>query len=139
MALTSNINNLAHLKFIGNFVKILTHPLHFGLSNVRSIKNKALDIFLCTIEYALDIHDLCETWLSDDDRDKIWSKATELNNNGYRILIINRKKKHGGGLALMVKKNINCKKVVYAPRQTFDFRVWKITSKNFTVNFLLVY
>ena len=98
MALTSNINNLAHLKFIGNFVKIPTHPLCFGLSNVRSIKNKAPDIFLCTIEYDLDIHGLCETWLSDDDRDKIWSKATELNNNGYRLLTINRKKKHGGGL-----------------------------------------
>ena len=27
MALTSNINNLAHLKFIGNFVIIPTHPL----------------------------------------------------------------------------------------------------------------
>ena len=39
----------------------------------------------------------------------------------------------------MVKENINCKKVAYAPRQTFDFGVWKITSKNFTVNFLLVY
>ena len=139
MASTSNINNLAHLKFIENFVKILTHPLHFGLSNVRSIKNKAPDIFLCTIEYDSDIYGLCETWLSEVDRDKIWSKATELNNNGYRFLTINRKKKHGGGLALMVKENINCKKVVYAPRQTFEFRVWKITSKNFTVNFLLVY
>ena len=36
---------------------------------------------------------------SDDDMDKIWSKATELNNNGYRLLTINRKKKHGGGLS----------------------------------------
>ena len=39
----------------------------------------------------------------------------------------------------MVKENINCKTVAYAPRQTFEFRVWKITSKNFTVNLLLVY
>ena len=77
-----------------------------------------------------DVFIITETWLKDNDLDKVWVLGSELNNNGYPLLNVNRPmntKARDGGIVTIL--NVNIKLLKTEPGlnfQSFKVAEWTL-------------
>ena len=89
-----------------NFKKEL---LNTGLENLRFVKGKEIILWEYLDSTKNDVFKIKETRLKDNDLDKAWVLGSELNNNGYHLLNVDRQmntKAIGSGIALVLSINI---------------------------------
>ena len=67
-----------------------------------------------------------ETWLRSTDSDEAWTACTALNTNNYRMITSNRKKRHGGELALAHKVTLLLKPPAAGETRSFQYAKWSI-------------
>ena len=71
-----------------------------------------------------------ETWLTNNEIDKIWIDVTDLNKDKLSMYTHNRSKSHGGGLALVCKSHYKVKMVKKGATPSFEYAIWELTVKN---------
>ena len=67
--------------------------------NTQSIKSKEHLIMEYLMDKQVDLAILTETWLCEED--ETWVNASECNKNGYKLYIVNRRNRRGGGIGLI--------------------------------------
>ena len=83
-----------------------------------------------------------ETWLKDNDKDKVWLLGLCLNKGEFKCVTLNRSgTKKGGGLALTYKpgSGIKCTMMDKGEKSSFQFAVWKLEIKNKVLTVVGVY
>ena len=96
------------------------------LSNVQSIKNKQDTIIKLLEDLDADLTVLTETWLTDDD--EVWVQGSEFQRHNYNINEYHKKRKKGGGLALLAKHNLKVKREEHRITAELEYVKWKVTS-----------
>ena len=99
--------------------------LNIGLGNLRSVKGRETILQEYLDSTKNDVFIITETWLKDNDLDKAWVLGSELNNNRYHLLNVNRPtntKARGGGIALVLNVNINLLKT----EPVLNFKSFKV-------------
>ena len=88
--------------------KPLTPWIYFIHLNARSLNSnfREIDDNLSSLNYKFDIIAISETWVSEPEHNKF-------NINGYDVYHTTRKNKIGGGVALYVKQELECKFLSY--------------------------
>ena len=88
--------------------KPLTPGIYFIHLNARSLNSnlREIDDYLSSLNYKFDIIAISETWVSEPEQNKF-------NINGYDVYHTARKNKRGGGVALYVKQELECKFLSY--------------------------
>ena len=110
-----------------------------AFANVRSIKGKDLEIFNYLEEHQIDFCVVTETWLTNTTNDNIWVKSAEINKNCYTLHSKIREKGQGGGVALIIKENLNITEIKMDQRQSFEFGFWNIKSVDTSINLIIIY
>ena len=80
--------------------------------------------------------DLCiltETWLTDSDIDRVWISCTSRNDRHLRMDASHRIGQQGGGLALVNSNMLNVTKVDEESKRSFQFAIWKVSCKEYTI------
>ena len=80
-----------------------SNKLNMGVINVQSIKPKEKIILDSLLSKEISLTLTTETWLSKSDDDQVWMNWSTLNTGEYRIQVMNRPDRTGGGLALIAK------------------------------------
>ena len=62
-------------------------------------------------DYKLDLIVATETWLTDSQTENIWLEGTCLNKEQLRMLVNNRVRRRGGGIALIYRKEYSVKTI----------------------------
>ena len=83
--------------------------------NAQSVRNKTNEIRECIVDNAMDALALTETWLKGDASDDVILQ--ELIPPGYNCEHMARMNRRGGGVALLFKSTISCRKI---PTQAFN-------------------
>ena len=107
------------------------------LGNTQSVKNKDLCLRQYITEVKADLTVLTETWITNDDT--LWLMSTELNNNGLKMDVVNRKGGKGGGLAIIHKDNIKTKKLKGGAVRSFEYAIWQCLFKSISIHILAIY
>ena len=98
--------------YSGNVFSTSSKPLTPGISfihlNARSLNFnfREIDDYLSSLNYKFDIIAISETWVSEPEQNKF-------NINGYDVYHTARKNNRGGGVALYVKQELECKFLSY--------------------------
>ena len=87
----------------------------------------------------IDLCILTETWLTDSDIDRVWISCTSLNNGSLRMYTSHRIGQQGGGLALVNNNMLNVTKVDEENKRSFQFAIWKVSCKEYTIIIIDVY
>ena len=106
---------------------------------MQSVKNKDLILHQYICDNKTDLCILTETWLTDSDTDKVWISCTSLNNRSLRIDTSNRIGQQGRDLALVYSKMLNVTKIDKANKRTFQFAIWKVSCKVYTIIIIGIY
>ena len=109
------------------------------LANIQSIRNKDLLLYDYLQSNNSDICILTETWLQNCDNHEIWLEMTDLNKNGFKMGVSNRTNRLGGGLAIMTKSQLGQHKIEEGQKQSFQYAIWKITTKHDTMTAVAIY
>ena len=80
-----------------------------SIMNLQSIKNKEDQILHHLMDRKVNLAVITETWLRDNDMDKIWIEACELNKNRYKLQVQNRGEGRGGGYRCSLKRQHHSK------------------------------
>ena len=62
-----------------------------------------------------------ETWLKNNDEDKVWVACSILNRDGNKISTANRLDRTGGGLALIYNNKLKVENTAQENLETFEF------------------
>ena len=102
----------------------------------QSIRNKEDQILHHLMDRKANLAIITETWLRDNDMDKIWIEACELNKNGYKLQVQNRGEGRGGGIGVVYRDNITVNKVDGGRHPLFEYAVWsvKFTTVHLPIN-----
>ena len=119
-----------------NIVQLDEH-LKLTSFNAQSVKNKDSIIRSILDEEQIDVGVTTETWLREQD-DENWICSSELNNDGWKLFSVPRKNRTGGGVALVTKLN-KVKKLGFGSRNSFEYGIWQVISKNTIVNIIGLY
>ena len=122
----SSINLVLTLVFYNLDYKFTNKLLSIGLVNLRSVKGKEIILLEYMDSTKNDAFIITETWLKNSDLDKAWVLGSELNNNGYHLLNVNRPtntKARDGGIALVL--NVNIKLLKTEP--VLNFKSFEVT------------
>ena len=133
-----NTKNLIEIQSSNGYIS----DLSLGLLNCQSLKNKDSLILSSILENNLDIVLLTETWIKNNtsDLDQTWLQCCELNSNNYKIENIPRKgEKRGGGIAIVIKNNLNKKLLLKLDKPEFEAAIWKINSENKLLHIMTIY
>ena len=87
----------------------------------------------------MDILPLTETWLTDNQSDKLWLQSTPLNRDPYKILVHNRQNRRGGGIALILKSDFTTKLIRNGATNSFEYATWEISIKHKSNTFIAIY
>ena len=124
-------SNLMFCPITENKSEILrSKQIKFGTVNTRSIKKKVNMVEEQMTVNNLDFLFITETWLKDDENDKIWLKATELANTPFQIHSLERTKGKGGGILLVSRCCNSTKLIKKASKPSFEGATWKIIFGN---------
>ena len=107
--------------------------------NVQSVKNKDLNLHHYICNNIIDLCMLTKTWLTNSDTDKIWISFTSLHNKSLKIDTSNRLGQQGGGLALVYGNMVNVTEVDEVNKRTFQFAIWKVSCKIYTIIIIGMY
>ena len=99
----------------------------------KSVKDKDLILHQYICDNTIDLCILTETWLTGSDTDKIWISCTSFNNRSLRMDTSNRIGQQGEGLALVYGNMLNVTKFDEANNRTFQFAIWKVSCKVYTI------
>ena len=64
---------------------------------------------------------------------------TDLNKNGFKMGVSNRTNQLGGGLAIITKSQLGQHKIEEGQKQSFQYAIWKITTKHDTMTAVAIY
>ena len=109
------------------------------LANMQSIRNKDLLLYDYLQSNNSDICILTETWLHNCVNDDIWLEMTDLNKNGFKMGVSNRTNPLGCGLAIITKSQLGQHKIDEGEKQSFQYEIWKITTKHDTMTVVAIY
>ena len=108
----------------------------FCMINARSLKNKSAEFVDFVTENNLHIVGICETWLTPDDV----SSIGHLTPSGFTFLHVPRKHKRGGGVAVLLRSNLQHKIISSScDIKTFELIQMDITHNSRTVHLIIVY
>jgi len=103
----TNNHNLTRIKCVGTEGPKLKH-LNFACVNVRSLKNKVLDVTDYVVENEIDLLAITETWLfSDDSKNQVTLASILI--PGYKFIHMPRTTGKGGGVGLLYRTTIDVK------------------------------
>ena len=131
-----NVSNLSYPK-ISNTLNNHKEKVIAITLNCRSLVNKDVIIGQLLREDKVDFALLTETWYSDDKQHQF--ETCDLNQNGYKISVANRKNRIGGGIALTYRTGVNMRKITSGMSRCFEYGIWKLIFKNITLNILGIY
>lgn len=97
--------------------------------NCRFLVNKDLLVGQMLRDVNIDFALLTETWFSNDKQHQF--KTCDLNQNGYKISVVNRQHKIGGGLAVTCRSNVKMHKISSGIKRSFEFGVWQLILKKY--------
>jgi hypothetical protein len=123
---TINTENLVRItsKNDKNLIQSSERLFSFGLLNARSAKqqdrtnNKPMEIHDLIADNDIDILAITETWLRDDGRDQV--AIGDMTPTGYRIQHCPRKKRRGGGLAIIYRDDLKINTITPLHFDTFE-------------------
>ena len=92
--------------------------------NCRSITNKKIELLQLIQKENIDIVILSETWLNPQRKFKI---------HPYKIIRLDRQLHEGGGVAMIIKNNINIKAVKSISSYDENFQAIQITIDNLNI------
>lgn len=98
--------------------QMLPAEMRVGLLNVRSMRNKTSKILNIITQNNLDVFATTETWLQQDDADKILKEASPQNFSFYYEV---RKGKKGGGVAIQFSPTLQGKHIGFTFITTFEY------------------
>ena len=78
-----------------------------------------------------------ETWLSDGD--DTWISTSDFTKHNCNITVSNRKRRRGGGLALIYKTTHNLHVLKTGMARSFEYVIWKLTTQSTSVTIIPVY
>ena len=99
-----NLNNLISVTTTDSSPKIDCRCVQFCVVNVRSIKNKAMEVKDLVVDQDIDILALTETWLRPGNIDDV--EIRTLCPTGCRFLHVPRGHSQGGGVGLLFKDTL---------------------------------
>ena len=105
--------------------------LKISTGNLQSLKGKAIATGYL-LDSKTDVLMAMETWLKDNDKDKVWLLGSCINKGEFRCVTSNRSgTRKGGGLAIIYKPGlgIKCISTENEKKSTFQFAVWKLEIK----------
>ena len=105
---------------------------------MQSIRNKDLLLYDYLKTNNSDICLLTETWLQTCVNDDIWLEMTDLNKNGLKMRLSNRTSRLGGVLAIITKSQLGQHKKEEGEKQSFQYAIWKITTKHHTMTVVVI-
>ena len=105
--------------------------------NAQSGKKKDTFIMDNIIENKVDVCVVAETWLKE--QDNIWISNSEFKKNYYIIMVANRNKRQGGGLALICRSHYRVKECGKGINQTFEYAIWQLHPNNISLTVLAIY
>ena len=85
-------------------INLTTKTIKLIYMNARSVRNKAEDIANFILDESIDILTITETWLKSGDYDKV--TLGNLVPKGYKLMHTPRAKRRGGGVGIIIRKNI---------------------------------
>ena len=107
----------------------------FGLSNVRSLRNKHVGFSKAVLEAGFNLVSLTETWLSQSDTASFLSEITP---TGFKLHHIPRTHRRGGGVGFMVNESFDFI-VLQSPSFGFESIIAQLKQDNTCLNFATVY
>ena len=111
--------------------KMLSLLLH----NVRSVRNKAVDIMDYVLDSKCDICALTETWLTDRD----CAVLDALTPPNFNFVHIPRKGGTGGGVGLLYKDNLIVKQLPQITALSFEHLECSVTAGTKTFRLIIIY
>ena len=133
-----NRNNVIQLeRKVSRIIHKVDECIKLSTFNAQSIKNKDTPVRTLLEEEHIDIGIITETWLKESDEEE-WICTSELNNDGWRFYSVPRKERSGGGVALVSKLN-KIKQLESGARNTFEYGIWQVTSRNISLSIVGVY
>ena len=136
---TVNCNNMKQIECHGNMDKpLLAKSMKMGYLNARSVRNKGNEIVNFITENQLDVCAITETWLSgNDSKDQI--VCGDLTPVGFKLEHVARDKRRGGGVAILLKASLTCKKQKLTKYNTFEIIEVLLKSKKDSVTLGVLY
>ncbi|KAK6168709.1 hypothetical protein SNE40_019897 [Patella caerulea] len=126
-----------------NLVQIKTQPseakdtLNTGFFNARSVCNKASELAEFITDNKLDICGISETWLTNEDRDSVICGS--ITPKHYKLQLSNRKSGKDGGLAVVYKASMKCKKQKVEEFKTFEILELILFNRGDTIRLCIIY
>ena len=103
-------SNLVKISILNTFASIYhSNKLILSLVNVQSIKPQENIILDFLLRNEIDSTLTTEAWLSKGDDAQAWVNLSTLNMGEYRITVINRTDRTGGGITLKTKDSLKTK------------------------------
>lgn len=131
-----NVNNLVYPKRC-NTLSNLRENVNCLTLNCQSVIRKDVLVGQLLREEQTDFDILTETWFSDEKQHQF--ESSDLNQNGYKISVSNRKNRIGGGVALVCRSDINMRRISIGVKQSFEYGVWQLIFKNITIHCVGIY
>jgi len=105
--------------------------------NCRSSVNKDTLIGQILRDEKIDFALLTETWYSDEKPHQY--ESSDLNQNGYKISVANRKNRIGGGIDLTYRNGITMRNISCGSTSSFEFGIWQLIFKSITMHVIGIY
>ena len=107
---------------------------------MRSLKNKDQSLLSYLKQENINVFLITESWIKNDDDDKIWLKASCLNRNGYKINNVGRPTTHkGGGIAIVTHETMKVALLNTKQMKFFEYALWRIEYNNEKLDILRIY
>ena len=129
----ANINNLQAVVMQESDTEseFLSKNLRIATVNARSVRNKITEIQLFILQNSIDILVVTETWLESSEDQEAWITAQGWKQLGLQFDSVPRETgKKGGGVMLLVRENIEFKRVGSPQSETYEAQLWQLKLYN---------
>ena len=106
-----SIANLSQVELQADKINI-NNKIKLAVANVQSLKPIEEEVLDYLVSANVDISVLTETWLQTSDSDNVWVSFSSLNNSNFHLSVSYRVRR-GGGLAIVHKRNLQCKELCW--------------------------
>jgi len=131
-----NYQNLTYPKKC-NTVNHVQEQVNCVTLNCRSVVNKDVVASQYFCEEKISFAILTETWYSDEKQHQY--ETSDLNNFGYKLGVVNRQNRIGGGIALTYTNKINVTQLSGGSSVSFEYGIWKLVFKNICIQVIGIY
>jgi len=105
--------------------------------NCRSVVNKDVVVGQYLREEKISFAILTETWHSDEKQHQY--ETSDLNHFGYKLSVVNRQNRIGGGIVLTYTNKINVTKLSCGSTVSFENGIWKLVFTNICIHVIGIY